>query len=105
MTGPELVAIVLAAFAAIWVAGGGTRLGCVALLVTAEAIVVASGAASALVPGITWGGEDGALQAILMPYGLAVAIGWAGGAASGGAARLVGTRIRRARSRGPAAAS
>ena len=101
MIGPELVAIVLAVFAALWAAGGGTRLGCVALLVTAEAIVLASAAASALVPGITWSGEGGALPAILMPYGLAVAIGWAGGAASGGAARVLGARIRRARSRGP----
>ena len=101
MTGPELVAIAVAAFAALWAAGGGTRLGCVALLVTAEAIVLASAAASALVPGIAWGGEDGALRAILLPYGLAVAIGWGGGAVSGAAARLLGARIRRARSRGP----
>ncbi len=105
MTGPELVAIAVAAFAALWTVGGGTRLGCVALLVTAEAIVLASAAASAIVPGVSWGGDGGALHAILVPYGLAVIIGWAGGAASGAAARIFGTRIRRARSRRPAAAS
>ena len=105
MTGPELVAIVMTAFAALWAAGGGSRLGCVALLVAAEAIVLASAAGSAIVPGITWGGDDGALEAILLPYGLGAAAGWAAGTACGGAARLLHGRLRRARSRGSAAAA
>ena len=89
MTGPELVALVLAAFALVWTASGGSRLGCGALLVAAESVVLASAAGTALVTAVDWGGDGGVLAGMLVPYGLAVAVGWAAGTALGGAGRSV----------------
>jgi hypothetical protein len=87
VTGPELVALALAAFALLWTASGGSRLGCGALLVAAEAVVLASAAGTAMVTAVEWAGDGGALAAMLIPYGLAVAVGWAAGTVLGGAGR------------------
>ena len=101
MTGPEMVALVVAVVAALWSGAGGSRLGSIALLVAVEAVILASAFGTALAPQLGWAG---ALAAILVPYGPAVWIGWAAGTGAGTVSHLLGTRLRRARSRGPAAA-
>jgi hypothetical protein len=100
MTGPELVGIGVGVPAALWSAVGGSRLGSVTLLVAIEAVILASAFGTALAPDLGWAG---ALGAILIPYGPAVWIGWAAGTGLGSVAHLLGSRIRRARSGGPAA--
>ncbi|MDX6554790.1 MAG: hypothetical protein QOD86_985 [Miltoncostaeaceae bacterium] len=101
MTGPELVALGVAALAALWSGVGGSRLGSVALLVAIEAVILASAFGTALAPDLGWAG---ALGVILIPYGPAVWIGWAAGTGLGSIAHLLGTRIRRGRPRGAATA-
>jgi hypothetical protein len=87
MTGPLLVGFIVAMSAGVWMTFGGGFRGSLVLLAIAEAFVLAATALTTLAPEAGWGGPGGAVEATLTPYGIAVAVGWVGGAAVGRAAR------------------